>query len=208
MTRFLGAIAAFLLAAVVSLSAATLSIGRQPGSALSIDQSVFTVIVPPGTGAEPDVALTPRAATPISDFRAEGASSGRATPTVRTPARVVIPRATPRPVGLATGGPRPAINPPASGHRVRGRASWYCLPGVSRCTSGYRGGLYAAAGSELRIGNWRGRTVRVCGNGNCVNVKLIDSCACGGSRIIDLYNDAFRRLASPSVGTLAVTVTW
>lgn len=206
MTRFWGAIAAFLLAAVMSLSAATLSVGRQPGPSLSIDQSAFTVVVPPGAGAEADGRVTLRADTPITDFRADAASPGRATPIVQTPTRVVIPRASPRPVGLNTGGPRPA--PPASGHRVRGRASWYCLPGVSRCTSGYRGGLYAAAGSELRIGKWRGRTVRVCGNGKCVSVKLIDWCACGGSRIIDLYSDAFRRLAPPSVGTVAVTVTW
>ncbi len=205
MTRLLGAVAAFVLAAILSLSAATLSIGRQPATSLPIDQSAFTVIVPPGTGGEPDGAAYSRAATPIGDFNADGTTSGRPTPPVRT-LEVVIPRVSPRPVGIATGGPRPA--PPSTGHRVRGRASWYCLPGVSRCTSGHRGGLYAAAGSELRIGKWRGRTVKVCGNGKCVNVTLIDWCACGGSRIIDLYNDAFRRLAPPSVGTVAVTVTW
>lgn len=204
MTRFLGAIAAFLLAVVISLSAATLSIGRQPGPSLSIDQSAFTVIVPAGTSGEPDGAVSSRVATPIGDFSTDGATSGRATPTARTSAGV-IPRASPRPVGIATGGPRPASS---TGHRVTGRASWYCLSGVSRCTSGHPGGLYAAAGSELRIGSWRGRTVRVCGNGKCVNVTLIDTCACGGSRVIDLYHDAFRRLASPAVGTLAVTVTW
>jgi hypothetical protein len=103
--------------------------------------------------------------------------------------------------------PKP-ITSVGSGHRVSGIATWFCLPGVSACTSGYQGGMYAAAGSEIRIGNWRGRTVKVCGNGNCIYVKLIDWCACGGSRIIDLYHDAFSRLASPSSGGLGVTVSW
>ncbi len=78
---------------------------------------------------------------------------------------------------------------------------------MSICTSGYPGGMYAAAGPELRVGNWRGRVVRVCGNGRCVNVKLIDWCACGGSHIIDLYSDAFRQLA-PGAGGVRVTVRW
>jgi rare lipoprotein A (peptidoglycan hydrolase) len=48
----------------------------------------------------------------------------------------------------------------------------------------------------------------VCGGGRCVNVKLIDWCACGGNHIIDLYSDAFRRLAPLSSGALPVTVRW
>jgi hypothetical protein len=66
--------------------------------------------------------------------------------------------------------------------------------------------MYAAAGAELRVGNWRGRVVSVCGNGRCVSVKLIDWCACGGSHIIDLYSDAMRRLGGS--GAVRVTVRW
>jgi rare lipoprotein A (peptidoglycan hydrolase) len=68
--------------------------------------------------------------------------------------------------------------------------------------------MYAAAGPLLRVGDWRGRVVRVCGNGRCVTVKLIDWCACPGSRVIDLYSDAFQRLAPLSEGTIQVTVSW
>ena len=54
----------------------------------------------------------------------------------------------------------------------------------------------------------RGRTVTVCGSGNCVTVKLIDWCACGSGRVIDLYSDAFSRLAPTSAGTVSVRVSW
>ena len=46
--------------------------------------------------------------------------------------------------------------------RARGAATWYCVPGVSACHRDYDGGLYAAAGKELRVGEWRGRKVTVC----------------------------------------------
>ena len=214
MIRVLGGVAALVIVAVISLSAATLSVGRQPGSTRWIDQSLFTVIEPASDGVI-DTSTVRGTAGPIGDFRTKSSTSQlqRRAPIVATPPRSVVLLPTPRPVHAATGGSRPtaptATPPPVgSGHRVSGRASWFCLPGTSACTHGYNGGLYAAAGSEIRIGNWRGRFVKVCGNGNCVRVRLIDWCACAGTRIIDLYNDAFRRLASPSVGTIAVTITW
>ena len=95
-----------------------------------------------------------------------------------------------------------------TGHSATGSATWYCKTGVSACHHNYPGGLYAAAGPELRVGNWRGRHVRVCGNGHCVNVTLIDWCACGGNHIIDLYSDAFTRLAPLSAGAVHVKVSW
>ena len=55
--------------------------------------------------------------------------------------------------------------------------------------------MYAAAGAEIRKGDWRGRTVTVCAGEDCIRVTLIDWCACEGNRVIDLYGDAFRRLA-------------
>jgi rare lipoprotein A (peptidoglycan hydrolase) len=137
----------------------------------------------------------------IRDFAAEPtAPTARPTPAQRAIARAAVkaPRA-------------PKARQPGvrlSGHRATGAATWYCKPGVSACHHAYPGGLYAAAGSELRIGKWRGRHVQVCGNGNCVNVTLIDWCACGGNHIIDLYSDAFRRLAPLSAGAVHVTVRW
>jgi hypothetical protein len=204
-TRPLGAAAALALAVVVSLFGTSLSVGRQPVPIESIDPTAFTVIVP----AEPSGSAAPAdaPAPPISDFRDEASLLSRVVTDVPgAPVRVARPRPKPRPkpATVAT----TAVTSVGSGHRVSGTATWFCLPGVSACTSGHQGGLYAAAGSEIRIGNWRGRTVKVCGNGNCVYVKLIDWCACGGARIIDLYHDAFSRLASPSSGTLRVTVSW
>ena len=108
----------------------------------------------------------------------------------------------------ATPKPKPPANPANPANSVRGQASWYCKAGVSSCHHAYSGGMYAAAGPALRVGSWRGRTVTVCGSGSCVNVKLIDWCACGGGRVIDLYSDAFSRLAPLSSGTLSVRVSW
>lgn len=90
---------------------------------------------------------------------------------------------------------------------VSGTASWFC-GGGSACTRGVPPGSYAAAaGPALRVGDWRGRIVKVCGNGNCVRVALRDWCACP-RRVIDLYRSAFSALASPSLGLLRVTVSW
>ncbi len=93
---------------------------------------------------------------------------------------------------------------PMSATSLRGLATWYCGAG-SPCTRGYPGGMYAAAGSELQVGDWRGSRVTVCAS-KCITVTLIDSCGCAGNRIIDLYREAFARLADPSRGVVAVTV--
>jgi rare lipoprotein A (peptidoglycan hydrolase) len=39
-------------------------------------------------------------------------------------------------------------------------------------------------------------------------VTLIDACACGHGRVVDLYRQAFRRLAPLSQGVVGVMVTW
>jgi len=82
------------------------------------------------------------------------------------------------------------------------------MTGVSPCHYAKSGGLYAAAGPALRVGDWRGRRVQVCRSGNCVTVTLIDWCGCHGSRVIDLYSDAFKRLGPTSAGVISVTVRW
>jgi len=202
-TRPVGAAVALVLAIVVSLFGTSLSVGRQPVPIAPIDPSAFTAIVPVASGSP---APTDAAPGLFTDFRNGASGLSRVAATVPLPRRQVVRKRSkaPAPVAMA-----PATTSVGSTRRVKGIATWYCLPGISTCTSGYSSsGLYAAAGSELRVGNWRGRTVKVCGNGNCIYVKLIDWCACGGSHIIDLYHGAFSQLASPSSGGLGVTVTW
>ncbi|MEP6638461.1 MAG: hypothetical protein ABJC39_03860 [Chloroflexota bacterium] len=150
----------------------------------------------PSTTPAGDVALPPlSSAAPIVDFS--------------TRSRSFAPRPTPKQPSVARVQPKALaqFRAGSTGKHATGTATWYCKTGVSVCTSGYPGGMYAAAGPALRVGAWRGRVVHVCGGGRCVNVKLIDWCACGGSHIIDLYSDAFRQLA-PGAGGLRVTVRW
>ena len=136
----------------------------------------------------------------IQDFADQG--------TVPAPRPTPRDRAIARSITKSSAGAKPQPGVRLTGHRATGAATWYCKTGVSACHHSYPGGLYAAAGPELRVGNWRGRHVRVCGNGNCVNVTLIDWCACGGNHIIDLYSDAFVHLAPLSAGAVHVKVSW
>lgn len=90
---------------------------------------------------------------------------------------------------------------------VSGEASWYCGAG-SACTKGYPAGQFvAAAGPSLRVGDWRGRIVKVCSNEGCAKVQLVDWCACP-ARTIDLYRSAFDAISDPSRGIVDVTVSW
>lgn len=120
-------------------------------------------------------------------------------PRVHVPAPTVVAEPRPSPAQ-----PRPTVG------RTKGRATWYCGGGPSTCTAGApASGLYAAAGKALRVGKWRGRKVTViASNGKRVVVTLVDTCACGKGRVIDLYASAFRRLAPLSKGVLRVTVKW
>ena len=147
----------------------------------------------------------PASPVPIGDFQEQDRSfEPRAEPDQPVRAESIL-KATPRPKPVpASGGGGGG----GGGNSVRGTASWYCQAGVSACHHAYPGGMYAAAGPALRVGSWRGRTVTVCGSGSCVNVKLIDWCACGSGRVIDLYSDAFRQLEPLSSGTVSVRVTW
>lgn len=87
--------------------------------------------------------------------------------------------------------------------RVGGYATWYDSP-VS---------LGAAAGPTLRraLGKgWRGNRVLVCHATRCVEVRLIDWCACGKRHgvptVLDLTAGAFRYLAPLSRGVIRVQV--
>lgn len=98
---------------------------------------------------------------------------------------------------------------PDTGTSVTGLASWFCRPGVSRCTRGYpASGAFAAAGPALRVGDWRGRIVTVRSGGRSIRVRLTDWCACGGGKVIDLYASQFQKLAPLSRGIIRVSVTW
>lgn len=72
----------------------------------------------------------------------------------------------------------------------------------------------AAAGPLLKraLGpRWRGKTVTVCADGTCLDVRLTDSCACGDRHgdptIIDLDSRDFAKLAGLGAGILKVSVT-
>lgn len=108
--------------------------------------------------------------------------------------------------GLPTPPPptkRPAPVSAIGSAQIGGKATWYC------CTRGYgRNDMVAAAGPELRIGQWRGKAVTVTGpGGNSITVRLVDWCACPGGRVIDLSPGAFARLAPLSRGVIRVAVT-
>ncbi len=79
-----------------------------------------------------------------------------------------------------------------------GSATWY---------DGHPG--EAAAGPALRIGDWRGSTVRVCAQ-TCIVVRLTDWCACGEragkDTLLDLDRRDFAKLAPLSRGVVSVTV--
>jgi hypothetical protein len=205
-TRLRGALV-LVAVAIAVLSFDTLSVASQPAGVTPLDATAFVRIVPLSGG---DVTLAAEPPAPILDFaRGPGLiAERRVTPdaSVRTIAKA--PKSKPLPKTSRISGGAGGGSASSTGHAVRGTATWFCKPGTSVCTSGYPGGMYAAAGSELRIGNWRGRNVRVCTSSKCITVKLIDWCACGGARIIDLYSDAFRRLGSLNQGGLQVTVSW
>jgi hypothetical protein len=188
---------------VAVLSFDTLSIASQPSAVAPLDPTAFVRIVPPSAPAESE--LADEAPPPIVDFATRRDVVAERSATPDAPVRAISKAPKPKPAPKTTSGAGPKVG---SSHSVRGIATWYCKTGVSVCTSGYPGGMYAAAGAPLRVGNWRGRYVKVCTSSRCITVKLIDWCACGNGHIIDLYSDAFSRLGSTNQGGLSVTVSW
>ena len=193
-------VVAFLLAAF--LGTATNTMAEPPFRAVPVPADAFTTIDPtpvrldqPQVGDAAPVAPTPEG---IADYASElpFASADAAD-------RLAQPDAATRDAKVKAESKRPRIS-----HRVRGQATWYCKTGVSSCHYANSGGMYAAAGAEIRKGDWRGRQVQVCQGGRCIWVTLIDWCACEGSRIIDLYSDAYRKLDPLSGGVITVTVGW
>jgi rare lipoprotein A (peptidoglycan hydrolase) len=107
----------------------------------------------------------------------------------------IIPEPTPEPTPKPT--PKIVI---AKTYKqvVTGIATWYNVGE----------GYYAAAGAALRVGDWRGRIIQVCTDSNCLKVKIIDWCACGNGRIVDLSPNAFSALYPLSKGVGNVVVKW
>ena len=197
------AVALAFLATVTTLTITTASTARPPSTPSTLDPNAFRplVLADSVTGSpEPLPSIdygAPASPIPIGDFQEQDRSFGpRPDPNQPEQAESLL-KATPRPTP-----------PPNAGNTVRGDASWYCKAGESACHYAYSGGMYAAAGPALRVGDWRGRQVVVCSGGNCVRVTLIDWCQCYGSRVIDLYSDAYRQLAPLSSGTTRVSVSW
>jgi hypothetical protein len=191
--------AVFLL--VTLFGTATMVAAEAPSAPAPLTPIQFTPIEPvdlvASTVGQPSAAPVSPSAPAITDF------SGVVLRPEDAVARFSQPDSAAR-----TAQPRTQVKRPRITHRVGGIATWYCKAGVSSCHYAHSGGLYAAAGAEIRKGDWRGRQVRVCSGGACIWVTLIDWCACAGNRIIDLYSDAYRRLDSLSSGTMKVTVGW
>jgi len=180
------------------------AMGQEPRVYSPVPDAYFTRVE--GMATDPPTHPTPIVglSTPW-DMEAAGAwlarelASQRPTP---TPTPSAMPRPTPRTV------PTPAPRPTSSktSHKVTGTATWYCLPGVSRCPRNRSGGLYAAISPDL--GSLRGKHVTVCYRSSCVVVKIID-CNCQATKSIDLFADAFVKLAPLSAGRLrGVTISW
>jgi hypothetical protein len=209
-----------LAVAVATFVGATIATGRVAPSARPVDPELLVRIAAPVRDAPlraPTASAGPIRLDPIADFSVTPPGVGaRPAPDMPQPLGVVVvPTPTPPPAQPATatggggsGGGSGGGGSVGSSRQVSGSASWYCQPGVSACHNAYSGGFYAAAGPALRVGDWRGRAVRVCGGGGCVTVRLIDWCHCYGTRVIDLYSDAFRQIAPLSSGTTRVTVSW
>ena len=178
--------------------------------------------------------VAPRS-VPGSAFYPVVLPSATPTPTIAPVVDTVVGPVLPPAGGRRESTQQPTVRPrvssklpssPASRTSIKGLATWYCKAGRSVCHHKYpdkRGpDLYAAAGSEIRIGDWRGRTVRVCRSDglpvlnpktrqfvDCLPIKLVDWCACKGNRIIDLYWDAFDAMnRRGETGGVKVTVAW
>lgn len=66
-------------------------------------------------------------------------------------------------------------------------------------------GLYAAISPDL--GFLRGKPVKICYAASCVVVSVID-CLCSRMGGVDLYGDAFVKLAPLPTGKLKVIISW
>lgn len=93
---------------------------------------------------------------------------------------------------------------------IGGSATFYCRPGeqgTANCTAGYGPDDLVAAIDRKDTPYRKGDRVLVTHGSRSVVVRIVDVCACGGSRVIDLTSGAFRRLANLGRGVISVTLT-
>ena len=177
--------------AITALMFAATTTGLPPATQTVVPPELYEPVTIPRRAMVPTI--------PLGNDEAPRVESPTPTPTPSpTASPRPTPRATPRPQ------PAPAVSLETS-HSVEGTATWYCLPGRSRCSVGRTGGLYAAISPDLDF--LRGRAISVCSGASCVVVTVID-CNCQATRAVDLYADAFRVLAPLSAGRLKVTIRW
>jgi len=155
-----------------------------PSEAMPADGTTLATLGP--SGADRGVDTAPHLPPPVTLASIDAASASVTTaPTAKPSARTY----------------RRSIR--LSGHRLRGTATWHATG---------RDGPYAAAGPELRAAlgpSWRGKRVRVQAGLRSVIVTLNDWCWCPSRhRLLDLSDEAFRRLAPLSAGVLKVEVAW
>ncbi len=110
----------------------------------------------------------------------------------------------PVPTAVHRRSPRPPDSP-AAGQALRDvHMTWYCLPGVSRCTTGYPASCRCVAVSP-DLAELRGRTITICAGETCVEALVVD-CSCAATRSVDAYASVFRQFVPLSRGTIEVTV--
>lgn len=112
------------------------------------------------------------------------------------PAPTLAPAAIPEPQLTPTGMEPAAV--------FGGRATWYCSQ-TSPCTAGYGPSDHVAA-IDPTLGIPKGTRLTVHHQGRSVAVTVVDTCACAGTRIVDLTSGAFQELAPLSVGVIEVAI--
>lgn len=188
--------------------------------ALAVGALLFSSSLVSGRSSAPIVPVPQTAFSPLGEMESPQTPSPSATPLVTVSVSLVPQPPTGEPplrerVQLQlTPGPPPAVQqqpeqvvtvqpkqtPSTS---LSGHATWYCSS-TSRCTVGHPGGLYAAIRRDLLY--LRGQQVVVTSGSRSVTVTVID-CNCGANaNLIDLYSDAFVRLAPLSRGRIPVTL--
>jgi hypothetical protein len=142
--------------------------------------------------------------------RAQDIPTVEASDPSRTPALFEAPRPSPTATSVPAAQPTstPAVSPvglaTVSGIAAA-TATWYCQPGVSRCTVGYSAScLCAAASPDLHL---RGKWIRVAYGGRAIAVRVVD-CLCSRAGGLDLYASVWGWLGIPlSLGVVRVKFT-
>lgn len=181
-----------LLAAALALTLAHQTASITPVQSSPVAASMSTSVPVPTTAPRPPSTPSVELEPPEGRRGGELVPAPTASPTAQPHQAKPQPTRTARPTSIA------------------GTATYYCNKDatrgpLSRCTRGHPDGLYAAISPDLAF--LTGKTVRVSYGASYVDVVIID-CNCRATRSIDLYADAFVRLAPLTLGRLHVTLSW